>query len=123
MHPFEPKRFELPPGAVGKAKPSNRPPRHKAGERFLRGPIPWRWLEAAGRLPGKALHVAIAVWHLVGIKKSRTVKWEPSAVAHWRLNRLAVYRGLQALERAGLVAVDRRNGRCPVVTINDVHGS
>ncbi len=26
---------------------------------FLKGPIPMNWLECAGKLPGKALHVAI----------------------------------------------------------------
>ena len=26
---------------------------------FLKGPIPWAWLGAAVRLPGRALHVAL----------------------------------------------------------------
>lgn len=117
MHAFDPERFRLPAGAVGQAKPKARLPRHKAGERFLRGPIPWRWLETAGKLPGKALHVAIAVWLLNSLKRGRPAKWEPATAETLGVGRHAAYRGLAALERAGLIAVDRRNGRCPVVTI------
>lgn len=117
MDPFDPERLKLPAGAVGQAKQSNRLPRHKAGERFLRGPIPWPWLEAAGRLPGKAMHVAIVLWLLAGINRGRPVKWEPATAATLGVGRHAAYRGLAALERAGLVGVDRRIGRCPVVTI------
>ena len=117
MDPFDPEHLKLPAGAVVKAKSSNRLPRHKAGERFLRGPIPWHWLGAAGRLPGKTLHVGIALWHLAGFKCSRNVRWEPATAATLGVGRHAAYRGLAALERAGLVFVDRRNGCCPVVTI------
>jgi hypothetical protein len=117
MDTFDPERFKLTAGAVGKARPKNRLPRHKACERFLRGPIPWHWLEAAGRLPGKTLHVAIALWLLAGIKRGRPAKWEPATAATLGVERHAAYRGLAALEAAGLIAVDRRNGRCPVVTM------
>ncbi|HEY2837854.1 MAG TPA: hypothetical protein VGJ26_01810 [Pirellulales bacterium] len=33
------------------------------------------------------------------------------------MKRLASYRGLQALKRAGLLSVVRSRGQCPVVTI------
>ena len=34
---------------------SKKPPRHRPGEKFLRGPIPWTWLQQAARLRGSAL--------------------------------------------------------------------
>lgn len=117
MHPFDPKQFELPSGAVGKMKPSKRPPRHKRGERFIMGPLPLSWFAAAAKLRGRALHVGMVLWWLAGMKKDRTVKWEPSAAEPWGLDYQAAYRGLRALETAGLVSQDRRRGRCPVVTI------
>jgi hypothetical protein len=51
----EPARLSLPvpPPAAGLTR---RPPRHRRGERFLKGPIPWPWISAAAALPGKALH-------------------------------------------------------------------
>ena len=46
MGPFNPKNLTLP------AKVSRHPinqvlPRHKRGEKFLKGPIPWNWLTKA----------------------------------------------------------------------------
>ena len=96
-----------------------RPPRHKAGEWFLKGPIPGKWLVRAAEASGRGLRAGLALWYLAGVKKNRTVKptW-----AVWK--RLGLppdggRHGLAALEQAGLVAVDRHPGRCPVVTILD----
>ena len=50
------------------------PPRHKQGEKFLKGPIPLKWLINASSLPGKSLHIAIVVWYRAGLEKSRTIK-------------------------------------------------
>lgn len=44
------------------------------GQKFLRGPIPWDWLSGAARLPGKALQVGLAIWHLAGLKNAMTVE-------------------------------------------------
>jgi len=116
MDTIDPKRLSLPGGSIPKP-PSQKPPRHKAGEKFLRGPIPWKWLAQAARLPGKAFQVAIAVWFLAGIKDRRTVALSGSALRGMEVDRFATYRGLRALERAGLVSVSRHVGRSPMVTI------
>ena len=106
-------------GGVTRAK-SQRPPRHRAGEWFIKGPLPGLWIGRAARLPGRALHVALALWHLAGLANGRRVK--PT----WRIwERLGLRpdagrRGLAALERAGLVEVKRGAGRCPEVAILDV---
>lgn len=97
----------------------SRAPRHTRGELFLKGPIPWRWLELAAALPGRALAVALVVWHLVGLKKCQTVKLAPSKIRSLGLSPRVARRGLNALERAGLVAVDRHRGRSANVTVLD----
>jgi hypothetical protein len=94
-------------------------PRHRQGERFLRGPIPWDWIAAASRLPGKALHVAVALWHLAGIKDSARVQLSPSVLRDIGIQRHAGYRGLRRLESAGLVEVARHRGRSPTVTLRE----
>jgi hypothetical protein len=43
-------------------RPSSRPPRHQPGKPFLKGPIPWIWLEQAGRPPGKAFAAGLVLW-------------------------------------------------------------
>lgn len=59
------------------------------------------------------------MWYLAGLKKSRTVSPTWDVWRRFGLPPDAGRRGLAALERAGLVTVDRHVGRCPVVTIQD----
>lgn len=122
MHPLDLEQFRANPDGQAKLRKSHRPPKHKSGEWFLKGPIPGPWLAQAVKLSGRTLRVGLALWYLVGLKSSRSVKptWET-----WRRFELspdAGRRGLAALEAAGLVSVDRRPGCCPVVTLIDVAG-
>ena len=94
-------------------------PRHKPGERFLKEPVPFRWLGRAMNLPGKALHVAIVIWHLAEMNYSRTISLSSSVLRKNGVSRHAYYLGLAALEKAGLVTADRHIGRNPMVTILD----
>lgn len=85
---------------------------------FLRGPVPIWWLAVAAELPGKALAVGLALWYRKGIIDAETVR--PS----WKLwkmlgiGRHAARRGLANLEAAGLVTVERKVGKNPLVTIS-----
>jgi DNA-binding transcriptional ArsR family regulator len=94
-------------------------PRHRRGERFLKGPIPWTWLEAAARQPGQALHVGIVLWQLAGMKGSSCVAINLSRLDGLGVSRYAASRGLKALRTAGLVAFENRQGRTAVVTVLD----
>jgi DNA-binding transcriptional ArsR family regulator len=51
------------------------------------------------------------------LAECRTVEWQHAVGEQMGLNYPAFYRGLKVLEGAGLVAVDRHNGRSPIVTI------
>jgi len=94
--------------------------RKKTGGLFLKGPIPWRWLAVAARLPGRALAVGLVLWHLVGLKSCRTVRLSPSTARSLGLSPRTARRGLVALEDAGLAAVDHHRGRSPNITVLDV---
>jgi len=97
-----------------------RPPHPKKGERFLKGPVPLSWLEAAARLPGKSLHAGMALWYVAGLTRSRTIPLSNIASVRLGLDRNAKYRALAWLEEARLIAVERNPGRAPVVTILEV---
>ncbi len=84
---------------------------------FVRGPLPMTWLSQAAQLPGKALHVGLLLWFRVGCERSNVVRLTRRHGDLFVLDRHAAYRGLGALERAGLVSVERCRGRCPVVTV------
>src|SRR5262245_32363581 len=97
-----------------------RPPRHRQGEKFLKGPIPWPWLERAFELPGKALHVAVLLWQEVGCRSCRTVRFCLNGELPRGLNRQSARRGLRQLVSAGLVEVRRFPGKGLEVTLRDV---
>lgn len=86
--------------------------------RFLRGPVAWDWLAACARIPGRALHVAIALAFESGLKKRMTVKLSPSHLRELGVDADASRRALLRMETEGLVSVERRPGQAPVVTIH-----
>lgn len=89
---------------VRSARPTGRnrrPPRHAKGEGFLKGPIPLAWLEAAARLPGKSLHVGIALWYAAGLTGSASIPLSNLSGRRFSLDRNAKYRALRWLEGAG----------------------
>jgi len=84
---------------------------------FLRGPIPLDWLGRAARLPGRTMHVAIALWHLSTLRRSPVVKMQTKILDLFSISKEVYARGLTNLEAEGLLSVERRPGQTPVVTI------
>jgi hypothetical protein len=104
--------------------PSNvyTPPTEK---RFLKGPIPFTWLIPATRLPGKALHLGIYIWHMAGVRKSHVVGINLSLVsALFHTSRRTMHRAACALEKATLIKIRRTPGRkLSVEILGEHHGS
>lgn len=92
-------------------------PRHKNGEKFLKGPIPEPWLAQTAHLRGKTFAVAMNLWLLAGIKRESIVKLSQKLLRSWGVDRFACYRALAALEKVKLISVERHRGRNPIVTI------
>ena len=87
-------------------------------EHYLRGPIPLAWLQKAARLPGQALAVGMAVWHLAGLRGTQQhLSLSTERLAPFGVSRYAKDRALRLLTEAGLVTVDRKKGRSPRVSI------
>lgn len=101
-------------------KQSERPPRHKPGEKFLKGPIPWEWIVRAGQLPGSAMVVGLILWREAGLVNRRDVQFCLSKVDAFSKSVGAARYGLRSLKSAGLITVRHRPGRCLDVTILDV---
>jgi hypothetical protein len=119
---FDPDALRLTDGhirAVQNSKPK-RPPRHAPGTKFLKGPIPWPWLQRASRLPGKVLAVALLLWFQAGCRNVREVRFCLAQAQELGMDRQCARRGLQALARAGLVTVRTVPGQCLQVTLLDV---
>jgi hypothetical protein len=102
---------------VGNKPNRTRLPRPKRGEWFVWGPIPGHWLAAAARLGGKSLNVALAVWYVAGLAKGKPAKLTAAELAKFSTTRQAARRSLYKLEGAGLITVDRQQGRAPRVAV------
>jgi DNA-binding transcriptional ArsR family regulator len=68
-------------------------------------------------LNGKALVIAVVIWHLKGLNRSNTVKLNGRLLKEFKISRSTLYRGLNALENARLISVNRQIGKRPWVTI------
>jgi hypothetical protein len=89
----------------------------KKRERFLKGPIPMPWLIAAANLPGKALHIATALWFWSGIKRSTTFDLPLNTIRDMGVSRQTCYAQLKAMEKAGLLSIQSRSGKKPAITL------
>src|SRR5262245_56354371 len=115
LDPFDPEALQEEETAAA----SLRLPRHRPGEWFLRGPVPWTWLQVAAQLPGQALALSLCLWREGGRSDRRTVKLCLSRVG-LGISEGAARRALRAMEKAGLVTVKRLPGKGLEVTLLDV---
>ena len=88
-----------------------------AAPKFIKGPIPAKWMATANGLPGKAGAVGLALWFLRGVKQSMTVPMNREALQLAACRRAALYGALDALERAGLIRQHKQPGRRTQITL------
>ena len=81
------------------------------------------WLERAAKLPGKSMQAAVVLQLIATAQETHRVVLGNLACQRFGLNRNAKYRALRSLENAGLVDVERKLGRSPIVTILDGAGA
>jgi hypothetical protein len=84
---------------------------HRPKRRPLYGPTPWSWWLPASRLPGKALPVGATCWLLADWERLAEFELALNGWSEFGLSRFSASRGLDTLERAGLVTLVRRSGR------------
>jgi hypothetical protein len=86
-------------------------------DKFIAGPIDVPWVCQAGRLGVTALLVGLALWYLRGLRRSNTFELSNLMVREWGVLPDAKARALRKLEKAGLITVERRGKRSPLVTL------
>jgi hypothetical protein len=65
----------------------------------------------------KALLVGLVLWHIKGLRKTDTFTVSNLILRDWGIEADAKRRALRKLEQAGLIAVERRGKRSPLVTL------
>ncbi len=85
--------------------------------------IPLSWLSRAAKLPGTryGVHVGALLFYRHGLEQGKPIKIAHKLLEMLGVNRHAYYRALQAMEVAGLISVQRRRGKKPLVTITEAH--
>lgn len=84
---------------------------------FVRGPIPEWWITRAAKLPGKSLHMALALWAVHHCDRDKLVRINRKLLDRFGLQRHSAYRALEHLESARLVQCDRAPGRFATVRL------
>ena len=92
--------------------------RQRSAERFIKGPISVRLIAAAGKLPGRALLVLLAIHHRVAITGKPKVSLPANVLTEFGFDKHAKARGLHELERAGLIGVQRGKGRAALISLS-----
>ena len=105
-----------------KTAESNPLPKHKQGERFVRGPIPCDWLQRALACGGKSGNLALALWWLAGMQRCNPIRLTRQVARDFNISPRCVRRLLSKFERAGLVQVARKRGRSPQVVLLNPSG-
>jgi hypothetical protein len=93
-------------------------PRPHKGEPYF-GKIPMGWVERAAALPGRAWHLACALWFEAACAGG-SPKVRLSAKTRGRFGlaaRSTFYRAVRSLRQARLIHVPDRSGRTPLFTI------
>jgi hypothetical protein len=85
--------------------------------RFVKGPLPLSWIAQAVQLPGKALHISLALWYVAGLQGSRRVAVTNQLAVDFGCDRFAKVRALRQLEKAGLVKLERYGHAAPRATL------
>lgn len=85
--------------------------------KFIAGPVDVQWVVQASRLGVKALLVGLALWHLKKLRQADTFTVSNLMMREWGVQPDAKSRALRALERDGLIRVERRGKRSPHVTL------
>jgi len=75
------------------------------------------WIARAAALPGKSLHVALAIWLATNGQNGKTVSHIKTYCAKFGIARDALYPALDRLEQAGLIRTDRQRGRAGHITL------
>ena len=81
--------------------------------------IDFDWLARAARLPGKTLHVACAIWFVVSLHRTPTIRLAPYALRHFGVSRDCCYDSLRRLAKAELIVHSACRGRLPRLTVID----
>jgi hypothetical protein len=115
-HEWDPSELRLETDKVLQSS-SRRHRRARMRRAFVAGPIDVQWLSHARKLGVSALWVGLALWYIRGLRKSDRFVVSNRMMRPWNVEPDAKRRALWKLQKAGLIVIDSRERRSPVVTL------
>lgn len=128
--PFTPKAFSLADIDLDKelgicAQPGQQPKSpaarvtNRSQKLFIKGPIPFDWLQRANAIGGSTGIVAVALWFYAGLSGNKHFKVDSRLDQLCGLTRQTRDHILQRLGYRGLIRLSKRRGSYPTVEILD----
>ena len=97
---------------------------------YIRGPLPLNWLQRASTISRTACVVGVIIWRIAYLKKlwghsnqrqiSGAIKLTTQTCMKWGVCGNSKNTALRLMEKAGLIQLELKRGRSPVVQIIDV---
>jgi hypothetical protein len=85
--------------------------------KFVAGPVDVDWLSQARKFGVTTLWVGLFLWFLRGLKRSNSFIVSNLMIQEWGVQPDAKSRALRKLEKAGLITIELRGKRNPLVTL------
>lgn len=104
------KPYEAPPVKTKKVR------HYESGTPFIAA-MPRDWIAEAAKLPGHALHVALAIMYVYGMKRGQEVVLTRYHFDLFDIARGPTRRGLDALQQAGLIEYTKVGQKCKITVI------
>ena len=80
--------------------------------------LPWTWAEALSGASGKTWELAVQLLYQHWKGNGAPIKLANGMLENDGIDRFAKWRALKELERRGLVTIERRRARSPLITVN-----
>ena len=116
---WDPNHLQLVGGSSAAQEAATRGGRQVASvrDKFIAGPIDVEWLSQARKLGVTALWVGLALWFVRGLRGSDSFLVSNLMMRDWGVLPDAKSRALRKLQKAGLIAIEGRGKRSPLVTL------
>jgi hypothetical protein len=112
---FDPAKYTVSPEQIREQAASVPRRIRKRREQFVS--VPWSWVERLAGAPGQTYRVALCVLHLHWKGHGKPFKLPNGMLRIDGVSPRSKWRALDDLERRGLIAVERRRKRSPIVRV------
>jgi hypothetical protein len=110
-------RMDVEPYEPPPIKKKTKKRRHYEPGKWFIADMPGDWIAEAAKLPGRALHVAVTIMYVYGMKRGHEVVLTRYHFNRFHIARGPTKRGLDALQKAGLIKYTKVGHKTKITVI------